>query len=343
MEHLDTELAKLVTDPSFRKYALNQDESAKQYWENWMDVHPESIPLIQRAKALVQMWHASRQELPAESVDIQWKSLEHRLFASDSSNPPPHQNRFLRFWPVLSIAASVCAIFLVLWWWPEGRGAVNENKHSLYTDYGEKKEVRLPDGSHIVMNANSELIYYTPWDSTHPREVWLSGESFFDIVHQPKIGGREFRVHLNDLTVDVLGTSFNVNSRRNRTQVVLQEGKVRLTHREKTDTLTMIQGEMVEYAESELFIKRKVDPDRYTSWIENRILFEESSLQRIGEMIIDRYGLNVEIIGSDVFAKRTFSGEAIVENIDDFIFLLETFDIVVIREEDKLLLREDTH
>ena len=343
MDHLDKELEQLITDPSFQKFALNQDEAAKQHWENWMDANPGMVPLLQRAKAIVQMLHTSRQDLPPESVEVHWKALENHLFVSDLSRPHNRKWYLPKTWHFFLAAAVIGAIFLAFGLWPNMTSKFGSQKHVLTTNYGEKQSLQLPDGSQIVLNANSELTYYTPWDSAHPREVWLNGEGFFDIVHAPKIGGKQFRVHLNDMTVDVLGTSFNVNSRHNRMQVVLKEGKVRLTHKEKADTLTMIKGEMVEFAENELFIRRKVDPDRYTSWIENRILFEESSLQSIGEMIIDRYGLNVEIIGSNAFAKRTFSGEAIVENIDDFILLLETFEIVVIQEEDRLLLRENTH
>lgn len=343
MDLLDKELAQLVSDPSFRRYVLRQDESAKQYWENWLDAHPEKAPLLERAKGIVQMWESSRQEVSPAEIATRWQQLERQIFAvGDSPQPlPATKSRFIRFWPLTFIAAA-CALLLSLWVWPGVLLQPSFEKHTVVTGYGEKREVELPDGSQITLNANSELNYYSPWDSLHPREVWLSGEGFFDVEHHPKIGASRFQVHLGELVVEVLGTSFNASSRRNRTQVVLQEGKVQLTRSAHADTLYMKPGELVEYGDNELFIKRKVDPEAFSSWTQNRIIFSESSLRSIGEMIIDRYGMNVEIVGSEAFARRTFSGEAVVEDIEDFILLLESLGIDVQREESRILIREST-
>ncbi len=342
MDLLDKELAQLVTDPSFRRYVLRQGESDRQYWENWLDAHPEKAHLLDRAKGIVHMQESSRQTLSPDAISTHWQALERRIFEETSDPQPTSATKkgYVRFWPL--IIAAACTLLVSLWIWPALIHKPQAQKHTIYTGYGEKQIVNLPDGSSIILNANSELVYYSPWDSLNPREVWLSGEGFFEVAHQPKTGARRFQVHLGELIVEVLGTSFNASSRRNRTQVVLQEGKVQLTRTAQKDTLMMRPGDLVEYGNNELFIKRNVDPAAYTSWIENRIIFQESSLRAIGEMIIDRYGMNVEIIGSEAFARRTFSGEAGVENIDDFILLLESLGIAVVRENDRILIREST-
>ncbi len=342
MDQLDNQLAQFITDPSFRRYVLQQEDRDVQYWENWQDIHPDKIELLDRAKAIVQMLDASRTVLPAGEVNKHWEVFQDQLEQSVTEAVPPVKRRISWFFPLLGVAAS-CLIALAIWLVPGSLEKLGLEAHVLSTGYGEKQEVVLPDGSLIIMNANSSLTYYTPWDTSKMREVWYTGEGFFEVVHLKAGAGQRFQVHLDDLRVEVLGTSFNVNNRRNKTQVVLQEGAIELTHEENSDTLTMVPGELVEYADNELFIKRHVDPDAYSAWTNNRIIFEESSLRSIGEMIVDRYGLNVEIVGNESFARRTFSGEAIVENLKDFIVLLESFDIVVSIEEDQMRISELAH
>ena len=74
-------------------------------------------------------------------------------------------------------------------------------------------EILLPDGSAVTLNANSKLQYYTH----SARKVWLEGEAFFEVKKIPETA-EPFQVVTNDLTITVLGTTFNVNSRNEQTK-----------------------------------------------------------------------------------------------------------------------------
>ncbi len=123
-----------------------------------------------------------------------------------------------------------------------------------HTDINEK--ILLPDSSWVILNAQSQLSYSATWKSNQYREVWLKGEGFFDIKKSPQ-SGRELIVHTDDLSIRVLGTRFNVNSRSDKTDVVLKERNIQLnqlnfpaiTHSE----IVMKPGEMVSYSRKTIF------------------------------------------------------------------------------------------
>src|SRR5690625_4649418 len=97
------------------------------------------------------------------------------------------------------------------------------------TDFGEKKTLRLKDGSEIVLNSNSQLRYNPNIKKGEDIEVWLQGEAYFNIAHFEDERQRFFTVHTRDGMVQVLGTKFVVNSFGEETQTVLSEGKIKVS------------------------------------------------------------------------------------------------------------------
>lgn len=70
----------------------------------------------------------------------------------------------------------------------------------------ETRRIVLPDGTAITLKPNSSIEYPKVFSETE-RRVELNGEAFFDVTRDP---ARPFIISAADLTVKVLGTSFNV-------------------------------------------------------------------------------------------------------------------------------------
>ena len=83
-------------------------------------------------------------------------------------------------------------------------------KTNLYsTQPGSKSKLELPDGTQVWLNGNSKLtVGDGPFGSTS-REVYLSGEAFFDVAKNEKV---PFRIHTGTIDITVLGTAFNVKA-----------------------------------------------------------------------------------------------------------------------------------
>lgn len=102
---------------------------------------------------------------------------------------------------------------------PEGNAyKINNSKHPL--------EVRLEDGSLVRLEPNSSISY--PKRFSDEREVYLTGEAFFDVAKDPS---RPFLVYYNNIVTRVLGTSFTIktNAKTNNVEVSVRTGKVQVT------------------------------------------------------------------------------------------------------------------
>lgn len=175
------------------------------------------------------------------------------------------------------------------------------------TAYGEKQTVSLPDGSEVMVNANSHLSYAEAWDEDEIREVWLEGEAYFKVSKRKTTNDNpiKFIVHANDLDIQVLGTEFNVLNREEEVRVVLTEGKVHLQSRKAQLDLDMLPGEMVAYSiQTAVIEKSEVQPQHYTAWTDGKYIFDNLSLEEIGQLIARNYGKKVVFADDSTFSKR---------------------------------------
>jgi transmembrane sensor len=219
---------------------------------------------------------------------------------------------------------------------------VSSSMHTYATHYGETARVKLPDGSLVTLNANSKLTYQD-WEDEKDREVWLEGEAFFEVQKKKRSGGRvKFVVHTDALQVEVLGTRFNVSDRRHRTQVVLEEGKIRLRLTKETDTIIdMKPGELIEYVDSApLPAKRAVDPHSFVAWKDDQLVLNGKSMRDIAQLITENYGVEV-IIQDTATARLKLRGSIPAHNLEELIEALTlAADIKISRKSNTLIFQQ---
>lgn len=204
------------------------------------------------------------------------------------------------------------------------------------TEFAEQKEITLPDGSLVNLNANSELKYRKEWTEGEPRTVWLQGEAYFEVAGRYETG-QKFHVVTSDLTVEVLGTVFNVNTRREKTNVFLQEGSVSLKLNEVEEETVMQPGESLTYSSREKqIISHQVEASRevYTSWKDHILTFENTSVRSVLEKIEEIYGVHFRIVRSDL-EKRKITTALPMENMEVVLPILEELLQVEIRQENQ--------
>jgi ferric-dicitrate binding protein FerR (iron transport regulator) len=206
------------------------------------------------------------------------------------------------------------------------------------TEYGMTRDIVLEDGSEVILNANSTL--RVPKQLNGHREAWLEGEAFFSIAK--KTDKARFVVHTDNLHVEVLGTKFNVSARHEKTEVVLDEGSVKLTSSLPAvkGPLMMIPGDLVSLSEQDTVFKKKtVDPTRYSAWRSNLMVFEDAPLSTVVQEIEDYYGVEVEI-GNAALMKSQLTGTLPNNNLGIVLKSLgASLKISVVREENKIILK----
>jgi transmembrane sensor len=90
------------------------------------------------------------------------------------------------------------------WWFLQS--PVNETKLRTKRHYLSKNT--LPDGTTVVLNKKSKLSYPVEFTGS-TREVFLTGEAFFDVAHNPS---KPFKVHTGVFVTKVLGTAFSIKA-----------------------------------------------------------------------------------------------------------------------------------
>jgi len=200
-------------------------------------------------------------------------------------------------------------------------------EYEFTTNYGEKRTFSLSDGSTIILNANSRLTFTSSADNGDvTTEVWLEGEAYFNITHLEGDKKRTFTVHTPDGSVKVLGTQFVVNTYNGNTQTVLEKGKIAVNLATETENTSNTAPQKIYYLNpgqmatfnSDIHTRgvtiEKVKTEEYTSWRNNKMVFDETPLTKVAKRIEQYYGIDV-IIGKAAYGKK-LSGSIKTDNLE---------------------------
>ena len=99
------------------------------------------------------------------------------------------------------------------------------------TTLNEEQILTLPDKSTVYLNSNSKLSY-SDSNFKDNRILYLEGEAFFEVQE-----GTKFIVNTPVSQVEVLGTSFNIKSRNNFSEVDCYTGKVKVTDFQENEAI----------------------------------------------------------------------------------------------------------
>jgi transmembrane sensor len=256
-----------------------------------------------------------------------WKEVEAAIRQMEGAPVRVMRGRWVV--KVMVAAASIGAL-VVGFWWVITRTGRPEEMAVIKTGYGEIKNILLPDSSLVILNANSSMRIPSPWTETGGRQVWLEGEAYFQVQKKASAAGK-FVVHTKEVDVEVLGTKFNVNTRRQRAVVSLEEGKVRLSMNgvvtsvmEKKAGLVMRPGQVAEVDDD---LQTKVNEDKdvaeRSDWSRHEFHFDHTSLGEIAHLVQDTYGYEMVMEDSTMLGKQiSDAGGVRVSDVQDLVKVL---------------------
>ncbi|HWB91854.1 MAG TPA: FecR domain-containing protein, partial [Puia sp.] len=228
-----------------------------------------------------------------------WKAVEAAIRQQENGRTRIGRGRVVRLVRVLSVAACLTAISFGVWWIGARTGHLQYSQ--IRTGYGEIKNIMLPDSSVVTLNANSTIRIPEDWSDVSGRQVWLEGEAYFQVQKKPATVAK-FVVHTRQVDVEVLGTKFNVNVRREQAVVSLEEGKVKLSVHgkdsavlEKRTAVILRPGQVVRIDAAEhATINDDKDVAARSGWTRHEFHFDNTRLKDIAGMIEDTYGYKME-------------------------------------------------
>ena len=224
---------------------------------------------------------------------------------------------------------------------------VPKNINSYKTGFAQTKSLTLPDGSKVILNANSSLRITADWTNLKEREVWLEGEAFFEVEKKPATN-QKFIVHAKDVDVEVLGTRFNVNTRHETSTVALEEGKVKLSAKGKLETILTSKSKsaMIEMKPGEVVTADPSGGLELTSddqiqnnsgWVRNEWHFDSTTLRQVSVMIEDVYGYKTVAADSNLL-DIPITGDLRAANINELLAVLQFTSKLTMTKERKTII-----
>lgn len=280
-------------------------------------------------------WEATANQALSLAPDVS-SNLWQRILCSIQPKIHLFQNRWLGY-----AAAAMLIFALGFGLWANVKNGATQTEWLTYsTEYGEQKEVVLPDGTNAMLNGNSELLYFKNWEEGKTRKVWLNGEAYFEVADRHE-EGIKFQVITPELSVEVLGTQFNVNTQEDLTRVYLEEGKVQLFTQQQSDRVEMVPGELLVYSHTSQSIlsHELTDAGHHLSWRRGVLLFDDTPMREFLNRFEEVYGVKIFIEDSLLYERNITFGVPSNDLEMAMSFMEESMNLKVLRQNDTIRIR----
>jgi ferric-dicitrate binding protein FerR (iron transport regulator) len=328
-------IEELMLDDSFVNYCLSTGAAISSHWKTIIRDNPEQEEIFDEAKSLVLALHGglSRPEVNRQIEEVRRQLLERK---NEPMTVPPGQapslssafvvtgtGRIKR--NLLKIASSyfaiTCLVLIVAWWFLSRSGMHSGASQplvqagSFQSQPGQRKTVSLPDGSVVVLNANSSISWAEGFNK-NKRNVRLTGDAFFNVA---KNANKPFTVLAGDVTTTALGTGFYVHGKAaGNIRVDLLEGKVSLSSiGNKAAGLVLLPGETAK-AISGVLQKTLFDSAHLRSWIGGRISFNETPALTALKQLETWYAVKI-VVNNKQLKDRVISGDYENDSLQDIL------------------------
>jgi transmembrane sensor len=316
-----------MNDELLVSYLLNEgDEGSRQFVEHWIIENPENARYFENFKTI---WDASK------NLDVSTQIDENEMWArflERASRNPVRLVVIRKFSRTLQVAATVlititlAALGYIIYDYTDRSPVIVATHTAAQTK-------SLPDGSEITLNRNS-TIQYTRKLRGKTRAVQLKGEAFFKVAANKE---KPFVISVNDVTVTVLGTSFNVKGYEGQTEVVVETGTVMVESNGRSVTLQPGERVITSNADSSI-VEQKTADKLYSYYVTKEFVCDNTPLWKLVEVLNEAYDVRIEIRNPDLRElplTTTFHKDSL-DNILNVIS--ETFNINITRDGDRILM-----
>lgn len=318
-DQLSVEELRLLRE---RVNAMSDQDIEREMYEVWMDEEP-----------------GSGMEFTEERSDRLKRRIDALVDESGKESERPS------YWLVVKRIMRVAAILLlpvfmvltVYLYRENGRMASEEMVVS--TGKGERANITLPDGTAVALNSESNLTYTPRVFNKDKRQIRFEGEGYFQVA---KNRDCPFLIDAEGLSVEVLGTTFNLDVRRleKTAELILEEGSVRFCSlKTGKDALLEPKEKLILDQETGQFvIESGRDIETETAWKRGELVFENVAFEDLISSVERNYGVQIETdYRSD--AADSFTGTIPVNNLLEALTVIgKVYNLSVLVEGDEIRL-----
>ncbi|WP_340681111.1 FecR domain-containing protein [Paraglaciecola sp.] len=250
----------------------------------------------------------------------------------------------------VAIPLFLAVIGLLTWFQVVQIGDGNITVSVYETDAGQHKEIKLSDGSRIVLGAKSLLsVAYTE----QQRKLILErGAAYFDVAKDRQ---RPFVVSSGNRIITALGTEFNVIRQSERVVVTVTEGRVRVTQKpahsqsvnsrlvrnqisdDDSKEAVLIAGQQVRYDEQTMKIVSDANTAVVTAWRDGNLQYLTENLKFVVDDINRYSSTTIRVEGAKV-GELSYSGTVFTDRVDNWLESLPlVFPVKVLRNNEGIV------
>lgn len=268
----------------FSREPLTREEQKEL--EEWRNLHQEEFNKLER---LITFTDTRIKHDATFNTEAAWEKIKPRLKS--------RTKKTFRLWPSLIAAA---AAMITIWvgikmYYPEIPALRLENQTASIQRH------MLPDSSEVILFPGTQITCHIS-QTDGERKVRMNGKAFFEVK---KNAARKFVVKTNDISIEVLGTSFTVDGTNIRnTRVMVRSGKVRVSTDEAN--VELIKNQQVEISDNKIQIK-PLDSDQEFDFANGLLIVRNKPLEYIVKQIELTTGNRIIIensIGNDRITSR---------------------------------------
>lgn len=243
---------------------------------------------------------------------------------------PKKKSIIKRFW--LPVAACFAIVFMLGLIYHLSQSnqqpSALPNYQTINVRKGEKKYLRLSDGTEIWLNSESSISYPKVF-AVNKRAIRFMGEAYFRVAKNP---AKPFIISSPRSTTKVLGTRFNLRDYNDeqRSELVVEEGKVSFSSVKTSQNLilTANQKGIINTTDiPDLIRENIIYSAKYTGWKENRLVIDDLTLEEIKPVLERWYNIKLIIANKQLNRERykgTFNNPGIKEVLSSICFAIKS-------------------
>jgi len=307
----DFNLEDFLLDDSFIRW-VNQESAPpeQQFWQDWIDQHPEKSEVIEQARLILSsLGVAENRPISEAEIDRQARLIRLRI-----DQQRPLRNPFSGWARAAAVLMLVSGLGWAAWL---AQGHFRKTAYTQLTDTAPTSliekvnlsntplSIRLSDSSLVQLQPASRISFPERFTGAK-REVYLTGEAFFNVRKNPE---QPFYVHASDVVTKVLGTSFTVRAYDNQAsvQVLVRSGQVSVFARNdwqraekevnsEVPGVVLIPNQQVVFNREEHQFHRTLTPDpvivdqRFSG---DAFVYDETPVTQIFNQLETAYGVDI--------------------------------------------------
>lgn len=300
----------------------------------------------------------TRQELPGEDNRLELllevcrpepidntriKSLVREKIMREKMNRMRRTRRIV--WSALSAAACVAVLVVLAFSFIVPKSidlsestlaeALDAGYKELIVAPGRRAELTLPDGTRLVANAHSRVLYPERFEGGE-RRIFASGEVYLEVTKDRE---HPFVVESDGFDVKVLGTVFNIRNFTDSTaSVVLVEGSVEVST-DRDRSVRMKPSYKVDLVNGDIASLQQVDTGDYTSWVKGLLTLRGESLSDLSERLSEYFGVAI-CCDKELAEVKIYGKLDLCDSIDQIMSTIrEIVPMEIVREGNRITMK----